>query len=251
VRTELHFHLLPGVDDGPRDEREALELARLAVQDGTGRVVTTPHVGQMDLSELPERVRRLRALLADAGVPLEVSGGGEISPTDAAALTDDDLELIAQGPSDARWLLLEAPLWRDPDSLRRAADALRARGYALLIGHPERSSGITIEELEAYVRSGSALQLNASSLAGLHGPMSARAALAIAQSGLPFILASDAHSVARPPLLRRGAETLRAAGVSPEAIRVAVDTGAESLFETGRLDAGAPRLDADPPQRAA
>ena len=245
MRTELHFHLLPGVDDGPRDEREALELARLAVADGTGRVVTTPHVGQMELRELPERVRLLRALLAKAGVPLEVFGGGEISPIDVANLSHDELELIAQGPAEARWLLLEAPLWRDPSGLRRAADAL-------LIGHPERSSGITVDELRGYVESGATLQLNASSLAGLHGPLSSRAAVTIAQSGLPFILASDAHSTARPPLLRRGAETLRAAGVPADAIRLAVDTGASNLFEFGQLTAAdPPRVEADPPKRAA
>jgi protein-tyrosine phosphatase len=159
--------------------------------------------------------------------------------------------LIAQGPKDARWLLLEAPLWRDPGGLRRAADELRARDFALVIGHPERSSGITIEDLREHVGAGSTLQLNASSLAGLHGPAPAGAAVTIAQSGLPFILASDAHSAARPPLLSRGAETLRAAGVPTDAIRLAVDTGPSDLFESGQLGADRRRLEADPPQRAA
>jgi protein-tyrosine phosphatase len=208
-------------------------------------------VGQIDLRELPERVGHLRGLLAEADVPLEVFGGGEISPIDVAGLTDDELELIAQGPKDARWLLLEAPLWRDPGGLRRAADELRARDFALVIGHPERSSGITIEDLREHVGAGSTLQLNASSLAGLHGPAPAGAAVTIAQSGLPFILASDAHSAARPPLLSRGAETLRAAGVPTDAIRLAVDTGPSDLFESGQLGADRRRLEADPPQRAA
>ena len=63
VRTELHFHLLPGIDDGPRDDREAIELARLAVADGTRRVVATPHVRLLDLDELPMRTAQLRARL--------------------------------------------------------------------------------------------------------------------------------------------------------------------------------------------
>jgi protein-tyrosine phosphatase len=251
VRTELHFHLLPGVDDGPRDEPESLELARLAVADGTGRVVTTPHVGQMALRELPERLRKLRALLAEAGVPLQVFGGGEISPTDVEELTDTELELIAQGPEDARWVLLEAPLWRDPAGFRRAAETLRARGYRLVIGHPERSSGLGIEDLRDHVHDGSTLQLNASSLAGLHGVAPARAAVVIARSGLPFILASDAHSPTRPPLLRRGAAMLAEAGVPADVIRLAVDTGPSELFESGRLVPDRRHIKADPPQQAA
>jgi len=31
MAVELHFHLLPGVDDGPRDDEKALALARAAV----------------------------------------------------------------------------------------------------------------------------------------------------------------------------------------------------------------------------
>jgi tyrosine-protein phosphatase YwqE len=101
------------------------------------------------------------------------------------------------------------------------------------------------------VDDGAALQLNASSLARLHGGAPARAGIEIAQSGLPFVLASDAHSTARPPLLRRAAETLRTAGLPGDTIRRAVDTGPASLFETGRLPAAPRRLDVDPPQRAA
>ena len=42
--ADLHFHLLPGVDDGPGDMDASLELARRAVADGIGTVVATPHV---------------------------------------------------------------------------------------------------------------------------------------------------------------------------------------------------------------
>ena len=67
VRTELHFHLLPGVDDGPHDDIEAIELARLAVADGTGRIVVTPHVHLVELDEVRRRVDALRACLRAAG----------------------------------------------------------------------------------------------------------------------------------------------------------------------------------------
>jgi tyrosine-protein phosphatase YwqE len=39
MRVELHFHLLLGVDDGPRDAAEALPLAHDAVADVTRTVV--------------------------------------------------------------------------------------------------------------------------------------------------------------------------------------------------------------------
>ncbi len=67
IRAELHFHLLPAVDDGPETLDEALELARLAVADGTGVVVCTPHVHQVDVATIPDRVRELQAALDAAG----------------------------------------------------------------------------------------------------------------------------------------------------------------------------------------
>ena len=78
-RAELHFHLLPAVDDGPADFDEAVALARLAVADGTSLVTVTPHVRDLldrgILRELAERVARvadarhaLRKLVQDAAV---------------------------------------------------------------------------------------------------------------------------------------------------------------------------------------
>lgn len=233
MRTELHTHLLPGVDDGPSDEAEALELARLAVADGTGTIVATPHVSTVRIATLPERVNRLASALRRAGIPLEVLPGGELSTGDVAAADEAELEAIAQGPQDARWLLLEAPLSFGSPGLSAAAEELRARGYDVLIGHPERSPTFSLDELHRHVRRGSVVQVNASSLAGRHGARARRLGLEVVTSGLPFVLASDAHSPERPPLLSEGARELSAAGLDPREICSAVDTGPGRLLEVG------------------
>jgi protein-tyrosine phosphatase len=233
VRTELHFHLLPGVDDGPRDHVEALELARLALADGTRRIVLTPHVRELELTELAARTEEVRARLTEAGVALDICRGGELSPDDLPSMTQAELELLAHGPPGRRWVLIEAPLWAAEPDLHWAAAELRARGFELLIAHPERSTEVTPAEIAEQVRIGARLQINASSLAGIHGPAAERTALSFARSGLPFVLASDAHSPARPPLLTRGAEALAAGGVPAETIRAAVDSGPARLLSEG------------------
>ena len=247
MRTELHFHLLPGVDDGSRDDGEAVELARLAVADGTGRVVATPHVRQLDVSELAGRTAELRARLHEAGVGLEIRGSGELSPDDVPRLGDDQLEWLALGPPGRRWLLVEAPLEPIDPGLRAAASEVRARGYGLLIAHPERSPTTPSADVREQAAMGAPLQINASSLSGAHGPETERAALELARSGLPFIVASDAHSPSRPPLLTQAARALGAAGLDHGTIQAAVDTGAEQLLADG-LPAKAPA--AEWPSRA-
>src|SRR4051812_3566934 len=77
----LHFHLLPGVDDGPADLSDAIELAAEAAAQGTATVVATPHVRSdffTDVPSLPDRVAEVRAALQAAGIALGVLCGGEL-----------------------------------------------------------------------------------------------------------------------------------------------------------------------------
>jgi protein-tyrosine phosphatase len=214
TRTELHFHLLPGVDDGPRDLDEALALAQLAVEDGTAHVVCTPHVQCVDVATLPARVRELRAALRDAAIALEIAAGAELRA--GARLTSAELEIVAQGPPGSRWVLLEAPLAaRDLATFHAHADDLGARGYGVLIGHPERCAPLMAPGggLDERLRRGALLQVNASSITGAHGERSRAAGADLVARGLVTALSSDAHGSHRPPLLRAATALLAAQGV--------------------------------------
>lgn len=233
MRTELHFHLLPGVDDGPADDAESIDLARLAVEDGTGRVVVTPHVRLADLDALAELTGRLQEVLRAAGVELELRPGGELAPDDVASLDEAQLERLAHGPADGRWVLLEAPLFSGTRPLESAAEELRERGFGVLIGHPERSPVTPDSVIRGQVAHGSVLQLNASSLTGSHGGEARRKGIAWARSGLPFVLASDAHSAARPPQMTPAAASLIACGIDESTVRAAVDLLPEVMLSGG------------------
>jgi protein-tyrosine phosphatase len=144
--VDLHFHLLPGVDDGPTDLQESLDLSRAALAAGTRTIVATPHVrddlGLTDPREIAARVRELRSALVAARIPLEVACGGELGHQMAFCLRRDELDLLAQGPPDARWLLVETPFhgigehaasacsWRTPS----AAPTLRSTGPPVCAG---------------------------------------------------------------------------------------------------------------------
>jgi protein-tyrosine phosphatase len=221
------------VDDGPKDDGEAIELARLAIEDGTGRVVVTPHVRLADVASLAGQTERLQAVLREVGVELELGVGGELAPGDVESLEQAQLEQLAHGPPDARWLLLEAPLFSGTRSLESAADELRDRGFEVLIGHPERSSWTPESVIREQVARGAVLQLNASSLTGCHGGEARRRGIALARSGLPFVLASDAHSPARPPQLSPAATTLLAVGVDEGTVSAAVDVLPEAILGDG------------------
>jgi protein-tyrosine phosphatase len=235
-RVELHFHLLPGVDDGPVDLASALDLARAAVADGTGLVVCTPHAHMIDVAELPDRVRQLRSALAAAGIDLEIRAGAELSWDHVAMFDGRSLEAVAQGPPGRRWILLEAPLpgTGDLDDFESAAQELHDRGYGLVVGHPERSPAMNGDPgaVDRVLAAGDRVQLNASSLVGYHGSAARAAGLELARSGRINILASDAHQPRdRGPVLGPSVEILREHGVH-DAERFA-STEPRALLERG------------------
>ena len=41
--TDIHCHVLPGVDDGACDMQEALALLRCAAAENVGKIILTPH----------------------------------------------------------------------------------------------------------------------------------------------------------------------------------------------------------------
>jgi protein-tyrosine phosphatase len=238
-RVELHFHLLPGVDDGPADLAIALDLAREAVADGTGFVVCTPHAHMVDVAELPERVRELRAALAAAGVDLEIRRGAELSWDHVARYDDRMLEAVAQGPPGRRWILLEAPL---PGTgaladFEAAADELRQRGYGLLVGHPERSTAMMADPgaVDRLLAAGDRVQVNASSLVGSHGGTARAAGIEIVRSGRADVLASDAHQpFVRGAALSRALDVLREHGIDAQRL---ASSEPRALLESGIVSA--------------
>ena len=91
--VDLHTHMLPGVDDGSGDLRESIAMARQAAADGISVVCATPHIHidhDVEIASLPGRVAALNAGLSGAGVPVEVTVGGELSAVLAERLTDDE-----------------------------------------------------------------------------------------------------------------------------------------------------------------
>jgi protein-tyrosine phosphatase len=236
--SETHCHLLAGLDDGPRTIEDSLELARAAVADGTGTIVATPHVHPTwvsDVSLIAAAVHELRAELARERIPIDVRAGGELSQRMVGRLTQGELERIAHGPPGRRWVLLEPPFSGMDETYTAAADELRERGFAVVVAHPERAAAgrATLAAIERELRAGSMLQLTAWSLTGEYGEQVRASAWRLVRAAAPsrVVIASDAHSLDRPPSLRAAFDALARGGVrDPERL---VDAVPGALLERG------------------
>jgi protein-tyrosine phosphatase len=238
--VDLHFHLLPGVDDGPADLSASIELARAALEEGTRTVVASPHVrsdlGLTDADEIDLRVRELRSRLAAARIPLEIHCGGELGHDVVFRLSHRELDLLAQGPRGGRWVLVETPFEGIGEDFHAATADLRARGFGVLLGHPERSADAVLDGaagLRRELRAGSLAQVNAQSLTGGHGGDARTAAWALLADGLVAVVASDAHGPTRPPAMRFAHRALVAGGVAPAIAAALASSGPRSLLARG------------------
>ena len=215
--VEIHFHLLAGVDDGPTGVPDSLSLASAAVADGTRTVVATPHVHAQHVVNpgvIPDLVAEFVRSLRGAGIPLEVLPGGELAHDIVHRLSNQQLEVIAHGPPGRRWVLLEAPFDGLDDRFTASAEALRERGFAVTVAHPERVAQLATGEatLAHELAVGSALQLTAASFLGVHGEAVRALAFRLLRATPRVVIASDAHGKARMPSLRLALDQLAAAG---------------------------------------
>jgi protein-tyrosine phosphatase len=239
-RADLHFHLLPGLDDGASSIDESVELAATAAAEGTRVIVATPHVRPgfvTDVTQLSERVRELAARLEREHLEISVRCGGELAHYMVTRLGQHELDLIANGPRGARWLLVESPFKGLDDEFTAATDELRARGFSVVVAHPERAAGAGFGPGAAAIRHelfcGSLLQVNAWSLAGRHGPEAQMVACDLVATRRAHLVASDAHGGSRQPALSLGVEFAEHAGLDPFAAERLVSVNPLRLLERG------------------
>jgi protein-tyrosine phosphatase len=211
---DLHCHILPGIDDGPSDIEESLELARDMAADDVRAVAATPHLRHdhpgVVPAELAQRCRELEERLRAEGIELRVVPGGEVDVIWGLEASDDDLRL-ASYRQHGKDLLVETPYGPLPSTFEEMLFKLTLRGFRLTLAHPERNPTFhrEPERVAALVERGTLVQVTASSLA--RPPKRSRsAALArkLVVEGNAHVIASDMHGAIAPdrPTLRAGSE---------------------------------------------
>ncbi|MDW8228598.1 MAG: CpsB/CapC family capsule biosynthesis tyrosine phosphatase [Saprospiraceae bacterium] len=208
LQTDLHSHLLPGIDDGVPDMNEALELIEALVEMGYRRLITTPHVSgeryPNTSAAIREAERATRDAIQKAGIPVEFRAAAEymLDENFARLLKDNDLlPLDGQGR-----VLVEMSFLHPPLALNKYLFEMQGKGYTPVLAHPERYPfyHLKMEEYRALKGAGCLFQVNILSITGHYGPDVQQSALLLLRQGMADFLGTDAHRM-------RHAITLQAA----------------------------------------
>lgn len=227
--TDLHCHILPGIDDGARNVGVSLELLRAEAAAGVRRIALTPHFNfeRQNLGAFLQNRHDAAVRLAEqfraAGLPVRLKLGAEVyfSPQ----LLDCDVKrLCLQGTP---YLLVEFPTTYYPEWADDVFYRLSLEGIRPLVAHVERYPYILREPnlLLDLIEAGAFIQVNATSLV-LHR-QAKNLILRLVRHGLVHVVASDTHSMTkRPPLLGEAMALVRQKCGGEAAARLEQNAGA-------------------------
>ena len=210
--TDLHCHILPGIDDGAHNPDASIQLLQMEDRDGVNQIVLTPHFNseRETVEEFCQKRRRGVMALAEplqkSGLKIEFKLGAEIyfSP----ALPELDLKKLCLSGTDI--LLIELPVDYNPGWTKEILFDIQMQGFRPLLAHVDRYPYVLEhpEMLYELVCAGIYTHMNASSL--LRKPHETKQMKKLIGWNLVHTLATDAHSVhRRPAQLAKGLEQVR------------------------------------------
>ena len=202
---DIHCHILPEVDDGPKSWETAEAMCRMAAQDGITHMVATPHANDRYFYDRDYLNNLLRRLQQRIGETPRLSLGCDFH------LSYENMQSALDAPEkfcigNSHYLLVEFNNFSIPAQLDDWLSLMVAREITPIVTHPERNPILqkSEERILQWVEMGCAVQVTASALTGSWGDRAHEAAQSLLKKKAAHFLATDAHDISRrPPVLSR------------------------------------------------
>lgn len=201
---DIHTHLIPGVDDGPKTIEEAITLSEMCVQNGVTHAICTPHIlaGRYEntINTLIGPMKVLQDALAERNIPLKLALSAEVRLDFSVLhlLENKEIPLIKSNDDEGnQYMLLELPDSQIPLGSLKLAEKLIEQNITPIIVHPERNKQIMrdINSLYPFIGIGCKFQITAASLLGQFGSVVSQAAWQLIDSDGVIAIASDCHNL--------------------------------------------------------
>jgi protein-tyrosine phosphatase len=195
---DIHCHILPEVDDGPKSWDVALEMCRMAVADGITHIVATPHANDRYVYDRAYLSGLLDQLREKFGPSLQFSLGCDFH------LSFENLERVLERPhnytiGDTNYLLIELSNYSVPTQLSECFTRLADCNLTPILTHPERNPILqqTPKRILEWAEQGCLIQVTSSALTGFWGERPEMIARWLLDRSAVHILSSDAHETKR------------------------------------------------------
>ena len=198
--TDVHCHILPGVDHGAQTIEDSLAMLREEKQMGINRVVLTSHVTADTFENTPDTLKPAFELLKQVVSETEDLRGMQLFLSAEYRIDefwDKQYELGNQIAMPGNYILMENSFHQELLELDNLLFDLRVKGYKPILAHPERYGYYSQrhQRLEQLHNMGIKFQVNLLSLAGYFGQHCRETALWMAKNGMIDMLGSDMHGL--------------------------------------------------------
>ena len=205
LKSDLHSHLIPGIDDGSPDLEVTLKLLKKFIDLGYSKLITTPHVMSDYYRNTPEIIHKgledVRTLIKENSLKIKIEAAAEynLEPAFEELLKND--EILTFGKE--KYLLFELSFFNEPPRLNESIWLMKEKGYSPVLAHVERYAywHNNYDKIEEMINRGVKLQLNIGSLTGSYGPEVKKFAERLVSDKVIEFVGSDCHHIHHYPFL--------------------------------------------------
>lgn len=195
--VDMHSHILPGIDDGSREQEETYKMLMEAYDVGFTKVISTSHY-YLGYYEEDENTRKtyidsINEKLQEINCNLQVCVGSEIF------ITNDIINLLkehkASSINGTKYVLFETAFGIEPQNLKDVIYSLMSNNFIPIIAHPERYSYVQKNPnmLLELIDLGVLFQSNFGSVIGQYGKQAKKTVKLLLKNNCIHFLGTDAH----------------------------------------------------------
>lgn len=206
IGTDIHSHLIPGIDDGCSSIENSLASIRSLKELGFTKIITTPHVMAEVYPNTPgiiqEGLTKLKEALKENEIEIEIEVAAEYKMDENFNTLVENDDLLTFGD---KHLLVEFSFVASPMNLESTIFKLRTKGYRPILAHPERYMYLAdnLEKFEELKALGCHLQLNLMSLVNQYGGLAKEIALKLLDKNMYDFFGTDLHRPEDVRILRK------------------------------------------------
>jgi len=196
--TDIHNHILPGIDDGAKTVEESIRLIKGMGEFGVTNFICTPHIMENYYPNNPTTISKSLSLLKNE---LNTQRMNQINISVAAEhMIDSGIEKLIESkkimPLGENYLLIEMSYLQPPINFDETVQKVKESGYFPILAHPERYHFIhqKHKKYSTFKEQGILFQLNILSLSDFYGSEVKKVAFKLLNEGLINFLASDVHN---------------------------------------------------------
>ncbi len=196
LKTDMHSHFIPGIDDGAQTMEDSIRLIRGMKELGYQKIVTTPHTMSDYYKNTPEIIlgglEKVREELKKNNINIQLEAASEY-------YVDFEFgERLKRGELltfSGKYILIEVSFLNPPDNLETAIFNLIVAGYKPILAHPERYPYWhgNMEKYQRIKDMGALLQLNILSLTQYYSKEVNITAEKLVDLGMIDLLGTDMH----------------------------------------------------------